>query len=114
MNTASLLPEVLDAVHPPSTVAADLDANLSERHTASYLIALTQIAHNAVAARCAEIGEDVVSYLQRILLPAAEAHGNKIDADAVEDYVGALIDQRFANELLLTHTAQACVAVRSR
>ena len=67
---------------------------------------LTQSAHKTVAARCAEIGEDVVSYLQRISLPAAEAHGNEIAADAVEDYVGALIGQRLASEpQLLTRTA---------
>ena len=90
-------------------MAADLDANLGERHAAaSYLIALTRIARETVAARCAETGEDVVRYLQRMSLPAAEAHGNEIDADAVENYVGALIDQRLADEPLLpTRTAEA-------
>ncbi len=101
--------DVLDALLPPDTVAADLDANLGERHPAdSYLIALTRIAHVTVAARCAEVGEDVVRYLQRISLPAAEAHGNEIDADAIEDYAAALVDQRLADEpLLLTRTAEA-------
>jgi hypothetical protein len=109
LGTVRTYAEVLDALRPPETVAADLDANLGERHAAaSYLIALTRIAHGTVAARCAETGEDVVRYLQRISLPAAEAHGNEIDADAVENYVGALIDQRLADEpLLLTRTAEA-------
>ena len=109
LGTVRNYAEVLDALRTPETVAADLDANLGERHTAaSYLIALTRIAHEMVAARCAETGEDVVRYLQRISLPAAEAHGNQIDADAVENYVGALIDQRLAEEpLLLTRTAEA-------
>ncbi len=41
-------------------------------------------------------------------LPAAEAHGNAIDADAVEDYVGALIGDRLGAEpLLLNVAAQA-------
>lgn len=74
----------------------------------SYLIALTYIAHETIAARCAEIGEDMVSYLQRISLPAAETHGNEIEADALEDYVDALIAERLATEpLLLTHAAEA-------
>lgn len=61
-----------------------------------------------MTARCAETGEDIVSYPQRISLPAAEAHGNQIDADAVEDYAGALIGQRLASEpLMLAHTAEA-------
>jgi hypothetical protein len=60
------------------------------------------------AARCAEIGEDVVSYLRRISLPAAETDGNEIEADAVEDYVDALITERLAAEpLLLTRAAEA-------
>jgi hypothetical protein len=108
LGTVRKYAEVLDALRPAETVAADLNANLGERHTAaSYLIALTRIAHETVAARCAEADEDVVRYLQRISLPAAEAHGNEIDADAVENYVGALIDQRLADEpLLLTRTAE--------
>lgn len=109
LGTARNYAEVLDALHPPETVASDLDANLGDQHTAaSYLTALTRIAHETVAARCAETGEDVVAYLRQITLPAAEAHGNEIDADSVEDYVGALIDQRLASEpLLLTRTAEA-------
>ncbi len=109
LGTVRTYAEVLDGLRPPETVAADLDANLGERHAAaSYLIALTWIAHETVAARCAETGENVVRYLQRISLPTAEAHGNEIGADAVEDYVGALIDQRLADEpLLLTRTAEA-------
>ena len=48
------------------------------------------------------------SYLQRSSLPAAEAHGNKIEAEALEDYVDALIAGRLATEpLLLTHAAEA-------
>jgi hypothetical protein len=51
--------EVLDALRPPETVTADLDANLGERHTAaSYLTA-----RETAAARCAETGGDVVRYL---------------------------------------------------
>jgi hypothetical protein len=73
LNTVRNYAHVLDAAHPPHTVAADLDANIGERHSASYLMALTQIVHKTVTARCAETGEDVVSYLQRISLPAA--HG---------------------------------------
>lgn len=90
-------------------MAADPDANLGEWHAAaSYLIALTRIAHETVAAWCAETVEDVIRYLQRISLPVAEAHGNEIDADAAEDYVGALIDQHLANEPLpLARTAEA-------
>lgn len=109
LGTARNYAEVLDALHPPETVAPDLDTDLGDRHTApGYLIALTRIAHEAVAARCAEAGEDVNAYLRRISLPAAEAHGNEIDADSVEDYVGALIDQRLASEpLLLPRTAEA-------
>jgi hypothetical protein len=109
LGTVRTYAEVLDGLRPPETVAADLDANLGEPHAAaSYLIALTRIADETVAARCAETGEDVIRYLQRISLPAAEAHGNEIDADAVEDYVGALIDQRLADEpLLLSRTAEA-------
>jgi hypothetical protein len=109
LGTVRNYAEVLDALHPPETVAEDLDANLAEPRTAaSYLIALTRIARETVAARCAETGENVVRYLQRISLPAAEAHGNEIDANAIEDYVAALIDQRLADEpLLLTHTAKA-------
>jgi hypothetical protein len=92
LGTVRNYAEVLDAMRAPETVAGDLDANLGERHTAdSYLIALTRIARETVAARCAESGEDVIRYLQRISLPAAEAHGNEIDADALEDYVDALM-----------------------
>lgn len=109
LGTVRSYAEVLDASRPPETVAADLDANLGEQHdAASYLTALTRIAHETVAARCAETGEDVIRYLQRISLPAAEAHGNEIGAGAVEDYIGALIDQRLAGEpVLLTRTAEA-------
>ena len=101
--------EVLDDLRPPGTVTADLDANLGPGPAScSYLIALTQIAHEMITAHCAETGEDVASYLQRVSLPAAGAHGNAIDADAVEDYVGALIGDRLAAEpLLLNVAAQA-------
>ena len=109
LGTVHNYAEVLDAMRAPETAAGDLNANLGEEDAAaSYLIALTRIAREAVTARCAETGEDVIRYLQRISLPAAEAHGNEIDADAVEDYVGALIGQRLASEpLLLTRTAGA-------
>jgi hypothetical protein len=109
LSTVRKYTEVLDGMRSPETVVADLDANLVQRQAAlSYLIALTQIAHETVAARCTEIGEDVVSYLQRISLPAAEMHGNEIEADALEDYVDALIAERLAAEpMLLAHAAEA-------
>jgi hypothetical protein len=98
--------EVLDDLRPPGTVTADLDANLGPGPSScSYLIALAQIAHEMITARCAETGEDVAGYLRRVSLPAAEAHGNAIDADAVEDYVGALIGDRLAAEPLLLNVA---------
>jgi hypothetical protein len=60
-----------------------------------------------IAARCAEIGEDIVSYLRRISLPVAATHGNEIEADAVEDYVDALMAERLTAEpLLLTRAAE--------
>jgi hypothetical protein len=109
LSTARNYGEVLDGIRPPETVAANLDANLEHGQAAvSYLIALTQIAREVIRARCAEIGEDVISYLQRISLPAAEIHGNEIEANAVDDYVGALIAERLATEpLLLAHAAEA-------
>ncbi len=109
LGTVCQYAEVLDGMRSPETVVADLDANVVRRQDAlSYLIALTQIAHETIAARCAEIGEDLAGYLQRISLPAAETHGNEIEADALEDYVDALIAKRLATEpLLLTHAAEA-------
>lgn len=42
LGTVRNYAEALDALRPPETVAADLDANIGERNTAaSYLIALT-------------------------------------------------------------------------
>lgn len=109
LGTVRKYAEVLDGMRSPETVVTDLDANVGQRQAAlSYLIALARIAHETIAARCAEIGEDVVSYLQRISLPAAEAHGNEIEADVLEDYVDALIAERLVTEpLLLTHAAEA-------
>jgi hypothetical protein len=109
LGTVHAYVEVLDGVRHPDTVVADLDANLGEGQAGlSYVIALSQIAHVTIAARCAEIGEDIVGYLQRISLPAAEAHGNEIEAEALEDYVDALISERLATEpLLLTNAAEA-------
>jgi hypothetical protein len=109
LGTVHAYAEVLNGTRQPETVVADLDANLGKGQAGlSYVITLSQIAHAAIAARCAEIGEDVASYLQRISLPAAEAHGNEIEAEAVEDYVDALISGRLATEpLLLTHAAEA-------
>ena len=98
--------EVLDDLRPPGTVTADLDANLGPGPAScSYLIALTQITHEMITAHCAETGEDVASYLQRVSLPAAQAHGNAIDADAAGDYIGALIGERLAAEPLLLNVA---------
>ena len=101
--------EALDDLRPPGTVTADLDASLGPGPASCrYLIALTQIAHEMITAHCAETGEDVASYLQRVSLPAAGAHGNAIDADAAEGYAGALIGDRLAAEpLLLNVAAQA-------
>ena len=49
-----------------------------------------------------------MSYLQRISLPAAEAHGCEIEADALDDYVDALVAERLADEpLLLTRATEA-------
>jgi hypothetical protein len=108
LGTVRNYAEVLDAMREPETVVGDLNANLGGGDAASYLVALTRIARETVAARCAESGEDVIRYLQRISLPAAEAHGNEIEADALEDYVGALMGQRLASEpLLLTRAAEA-------
>ena len=109
LGTVHAYVEVLNGTRQPETVAADLDANLGKGQAGlSYVIALSQIAHATIAARCAEIGEDVASYLQRISLPAAEEHGNEIEAEALEDYVDALISERLAAEpLLLTHAAEA-------
>jgi len=109
LGTVRKYAEVLEGKRSTETVVADLDANVAQRKAAlGYLIALTQIAHEMITARCAEIGEDVVTYLQRISLPAAETHGNEIEADALEDYVGALIAERLAAEpLLLTRAAEA-------
>jgi hypothetical protein len=106
--------EMLDDLRPPDTVTADLDHNLAPGPTSrSYLIALTQIAHRMIAARCAETGEDVASCLQRGSLPAAEAHGNAIDADALEDYVGAIIGDRLAVEPLLLKMAAEALRQRT-
>ena len=58
--------KVPDDLRPPGTVTADLDANLGPGPASrSYLIALTQIAHEMITAHCAETGQDVASYLQR-------------------------------------------------
>ncbi|MFI9811797.1 hypothetical protein [Saccharothrix variisporea] len=57
----------------------------------SYLIALTQLAHQVLVARCEETGEDVVTHLLSMALPTAMDHGNDIDAD---EYVLALIAER--------------------
>ena len=109
LGTVHAYLEVLSGARQPETVVADLDANLGHGQVGlGYVIALSQIAHATIAARCTEIGEDVASYLQRISLPVAEAHGNEIEAEALEDYVDALISARLAAEpLLLMHSAEA-------
>lgn len=108
-NTVRKYAEVLDGKHPPETVVADLDTNIAVGHAAlDYLTALAYIADRTIVARCAETDEDPSSYLQQVALPAAEAHGNEIDADAAEDYVGALLAARLDTEpALLTHAALA-------
>jgi hypothetical protein len=89
--------DVLDDPRPPGTVTADLDASPGPGPASgSYLIALTRIAHEMITAHCDQTGEDVASYLQRVSLPAAGAHGNAIDADTAEDYAGALTGDRLA------------------
>ena len=96
-------------------MTADLDANLGPGPAScSYLIALTQIAHEMITAHRAETGEGVASYLQRVSLPAAGAHGNAIDADAVEDYAGALIGDRLAAEPLLLKKKRGSGAMAPR
>jgi hypothetical protein len=76
-------------------LADQLGASLA---TISYLNALVELAHQAVATRCGSLGEDVASYIREISLPPAEAHGNEIDADDVDEYIVALIDDRLAAE----------------
>jgi hypothetical protein len=109
LATVRIYAGVLDGVGSTEMLVPDLDINIRQRQAAlSYLIALAQIAHQVTVARCIELGEDVVAYLQQISLPAAEAHGCEIDADALEDYVDALIAERLAGEpLLLTRAAEA-------
>ena len=101
--------DVPDDLRPPGTVTADLDASPGPGPASGrYLIALTRIAHEMITARCAETGEDVASYLQRVSLPAAGAHGNAIDAGAAGDYAGALTGGRLAaGPRLLNMAAQA-------
>jgi hypothetical protein len=109
LGTVRIYAEVLDGAGSGEALIPNMDANIRHRQAAlSYLIALAQIAHQVIVARCIELGEDVAGYLQRISLPAAEAHGCEIEADALEDYVDALIAERLANEpLLLTRAAEA-------
>ncbi|HEX5407985.1 MAG TPA: hypothetical protein VFX16_37450 [Pseudonocardiaceae bacterium] len=85
-------------------LADQLGADLA---TISYLVALVQLAHQAAATRCGSAGEEVASYIRELSLSPAEAHGNDIDADDVDEYIVALIDDRLAAEpQLLTHAAQ--------
>ena len=98
--------EVPDDLRPPATVTAGLDASPGPGPASgSYLIALARIAHEMITARCDQTGEDVASYLQRVSLPAAGAHGSAIDAGAAGDYAGALIGDRLAAGPLLLNTA---------
>ena len=109
LATVRAYAEAPDDLRPPGTVTADLDANLGPGPASgSYLIALTRIAHEMITAHCAQTGEDVASYLQRVSLPAAGAHGNAIGADTAGDYIGALIGDRLAaGPLLLNVAAEA-------
>jgi hypothetical protein len=109
LTTVRIYAGVLDGVASTEAVVPDLDVNTRQRQAAlSYLGALAQIAHDVIVARCVELDEDVATYLQRVSLTAAEAHSCEIDADAVEDYVDALIAERLANEpMLLTRAAEA-------
>jgi len=107
--TARTYAEVLGGMQPPEAMVADLDSNVAEeQHALGYLTALACIADQAITARCTETGENVTTYLQRIALPAAEAHGNDIDANVLEDYVGTLLAARLdAEPALLDHAALA-------
>jgi hypothetical protein len=108
VGTARIYAEILDNARSPEDLAENLADQLGAGlPTVSYLIALVQLAHQAVTARCDSLGEDVASYIREISLPAAEAHGNEIDADDVDEYIVALIDDRLAAEpQLLTRAAQ--------
>jgi hypothetical protein len=108
LGTARIYAQILDNARPPEDLAEDLAAQLGAgRATVSYLVALVQLAHHAVTTRCEDAGEDVASYIQKLSLPPAEAHGNDIDADDVDEYIVALIDHRLTAEpLLLTRAAQ--------
>ena len=109
LGTVRIYAEMLDGVGSGDDLVPDLDDNTRQRRAAlGYLIALAQVAHQMIVARCIALGEDVVGYLQRISLPAAQAHGCEIEADALEDYVDALMTERLADEpLLLTRAAEA-------
>lgn len=108
VGSARMYAEIFDGVRSPEEFAENLASQLGAGLTAiSYLIALVQLAHQAVVTRCDEFGEDVASYIREVSLPAAEAHGNEIDADAVDEYMMALIDDRLAAEpQLLDRAAQ--------
>lgn len=109
VGTARIYAEILDHTRSPEDLAENLADQLgASLATISYLIALVQLAHQAVATRCDSLGEDVTSYIREISLPSAEAHGNEIDADDVDEYIVALIDDRLAAEpQLLARAAKA-------
>jgi hypothetical protein len=109
LRTARAYAEVLDGVGHPEAVAEELGKNLRSRLAAvGLIVALTQLTVVAIEARCDALGESTIAYLQRLALPAAEAHGNSVDADALDAYVGAVIEHRLASEPdLPTNAAQA-------
>lgn len=108
VGTARIYTEMLDNARSPEELAENLADQLGAGlATVSYLIALVQLAHQAVVTRCDRFSEDVASYIREVSLPPAEAHGNEIDADDVDEYIMALIDDRLATEpQLLVRAAQ--------
>ena len=109
LATARVYAEVYSGQRPADDIAPVLTSNLGSGLTAvSYLIALTQLAHQVLVARCDETGEDVVAHLRDMALPAAMDHGNDIDADDADEYVLALIAERLdTHPGLLTRAAAA-------
>lgn len=109
LATSHLYAEVYSGQRPADDIAPVLTTNLGTGPTAvSYLIALTQLAHQVLIARCEQTGEDVVEHLRDMALPAAMDHGNDIDADDADEYVLALIAERLdTHPGLLTGAAAA-------
>ncbi|MCE6995420.1 hypothetical protein LZG04_11465 [Saccharothrix sp. S26] len=100
LATARVYAEVYGGHRTADDIAPVLTTNLGSGLTAvSYLIALTQLAHQVLVARCEQTGEDVVEHLRDMALPAAMDHGNDIDADDADEYVLALIAEHLDTTL---------------